>query len=246
MKLRFHNARAGHRYRIAGCWNCAGRRVGVLVCDAQRGRNPSDHDGSWPQQPASQAGSMDNMPGMDMSAKQDKGNTGGSGQDMSNMQGMDMSGKQAKGSTADPNQDMSNMPGKNISGGSGGQTASMANMTPGTVMLDAATQQKIGVTYTTVRRAPLERTIRTVGLLQMDDEKIARVHVKVAGWIEKVDLNYVGKLVKKGQPLFTLYSPDLGVHRAGVPDRAQGPAVSGENSLYRCLFRGRLPAERDP
>jgi RND family efflux transporter MFP subunit len=137
------------------------------------------------QQPASQAGSMDNMPGMDMS------------------------GKQAKGSAASPNPDMSNMPGMDMSGGSGGQAASMENMTPGTVMLDAATQQKIGVTYTTVRRAHLDRTIRTVGLLQMDDEKIARVHVKVAGWIENVDLNYVGKLVKKGQPLFTLYSPDL-------------------------------------
>ncbi len=137
------------------------------------------------QQASSQSSGMDNMPGMDMSAKQDKGNTAGSGQDMSNMPGMDMSG------------------------GSGGQAASMENMTPGTVMLDAATQQKIGVTYTTVRRAHLDRTIRTVGLLQMDDEKIARVHVKVAGWIENVDLNYVGKLVKKGQPLFTLYSPDL-------------------------------------
>lgn len=137
------------------------------------------------QQASSQAGSMDNMPGMDMSGKQAKGSTAGSGQDMSNMPGMDMSG------------------------GSGDQAASMANMTPGTVMLDAATQQKIGVTYTTVRRAHLDRTIRTVGLLQMNDEKIARVHVKVAGWIENVDLNYVGKLVKKGQPLFTLYSPDL-------------------------------------
>lgn len=102
-----------------------------------------------------------------------------------------------------------NMPGMDMSGNSGGQAASMENMAPGTVMLDAATQQKIGVTYTTVRRAHLERTIRTVGLLQMDDEKIAHVHVKVAGWIEKVYLNYVGKLVKKGQPLFALYSPDL-------------------------------------
>ena len=92
---------------------------------------------------------------------------------------------------------------------SGGQTASMQNMTPGTVVLDAATEQKIGVTYTTVRRAHLKRTIRTVGLLQMDEEKISRVHVKVVGWIENVYLNYVGKLIKKGQPLFTLYSPDI-------------------------------------
>jgi len=76
----------------------------------------------------------------------------------------------------------------------------MENMAPGSVLLDAATQQKIGVTYATVRRARLERTIRTVGLIQMDDEKISRVHVKVAGWIENVYLNYVGKLIKKDNP----------------------------------------------
>lgn len=133
--------------------------------------------------------------------------------DMANMPGMDMSGKQGNGNAADsksmgnmPGMDMSSMPGMDMSGSSGGQ---MGNMAPGSVMLDAATQQKIGVTYTTVRRANLERTIRTVGLLQMDDEKVARVHVKVAGWIHKVYLDYVGKLIKKGQPLFTLYSPDL-------------------------------------
>ena len=43
----------------------------------------------------------------------------------------------------------------------------------------------------------------------MDDGKISRVHVKAAGWIDKMYLDYVGKLVLKGQPLFTLYSPDL-------------------------------------
>ncbi|MFP5227550.1 MAG: efflux RND transporter periplasmic adaptor subunit [Acidobacteriota bacterium] len=149
------------------------------------------------QQTSSKSSGMADMPGMDMSDK-GKGTTANSDQGMANMPGMDMSGASGQGQSSN----------------SGGQMAGMTmqemqNMTPGTVVLDAATQQKIGVTYTTVRRAPLKRTIRTVGLLQMDDEKIARVHVKVAGWIENVDLNYVGKLVKKGQPLFTLYSPDL-------------------------------------
>lgn len=87
--------------------------------------------------------------------------------------------------------------------------AGMENMAPGTVVLNPATQQLIGVRYAQVRRAPMERTVRTVGLLQMDDTKISRVHVKIAGWIEKVYLDYVGKLIKKGEPLFTLYSPDL-------------------------------------
>jgi RND family efflux transporter MFP subunit len=155
------------------------------------------------QQASAKSGGMANMPGMDMSGmqgmdmsnKQEKGKAPGSGQDMSSMPGMDMSGTSGKGQSSN----------------SGGQTAGMdmQNMAPGTVVLDAATQQKIGVTYSTVRRAPLKRTISTVGLVQMDDEKISRVHVKVAGWIHKVYLDYVGKLVKKGQPLFTLYSPDL-------------------------------------
>lgn len=82
-------------------------------------------------------------------------------------------------------------------------------MPAGTVMLNTATQQKFNVTYTKVRRAHMVRTIQTVGLLNMDEEKIARVHVKVAGWIQKVFLSYAGQEIKKGQPLFTLYSPDL-------------------------------------
>ena len=118
--------------------------------------------------------------------------------DMAKMPGMDMSGQSGGGQSSGAS-----------SGSSGGQTSGMGNLPAGTVMLDPATQQEINVTYTTVRRAHLKRTIQTVGLVQMDDEKIARVHVKVAGWIKKVDLDYVGKLVKKGQPLFTLYSPDL-------------------------------------
>jgi Cu(I)/Ag(I) efflux system membrane fusion protein len=109
---------------------------------------------------------------------------------------------------------MFNMPGMNMSTGPSGSASSesaqgMEKMPSGTVMLNSATQQMIGVRYTTVERADLTRTISTVGNIQMDQEKISRVHVKVAGWIEKVYLNYVGKLVKKGQPLFMLYSPDL-------------------------------------
>ena len=39
--------------------------------------------------------------------------------------------------------------------------------------------------------------------------RLAHVHVKVNGFVDKVFVDYVGQLVKKGQPLFTLYSPDL-------------------------------------
>lgn len=120
---------------------------------------------------------------------------------MANMPGMDMSstsGTAKASSTSNPGGQMAGM-----------QMPETGSMPPGTVMLNSATQQTINVTYATVRRAHLTRTIQTVGVLQMDEEKIAHVHVKVAGWIEKVSLNYAGQQIKKGQPLFTLYSPDL-------------------------------------
>lgn len=85
----------------------------------------------------------------------------------------------------------------------------MKAMPPGTVMLSPEKQQLIGVRTAEVRRERLQRTIRTVGRLEADETKIARIHVKVAGWVDQVYVDFVGKLVQKGQPLFTLYSPEL-------------------------------------
>jgi multidrug efflux pump subunit AcrA (membrane-fusion protein) len=89
------------------------------------------------------------------------------------------------------------------------EVADRKDMPPGTVMLSPEKQQLIGVRTAEVRRDRLQRTIRTVGRLMPDETKIARVHVKVAGWVDKVNVDFVGKLVEKGQPLFTLYSPEL-------------------------------------
>jgi Cu(I)/Ag(I) efflux system membrane fusion protein len=85
--------------------------------------------------------------------------------------------------------------------------------------------------------------------VQMDEENISRVHVKIAGWIDKVYLDYVGKLVEKDQPLFTLYSPDLVsteqdylIARKGQEYLSKAPnadAVLGANSLLRAT-RDRL------
>jgi RND family efflux transporter MFP subunit len=80
---------------------------------------------------------------------------------------------------------------------------------PGTVMISPQWQQLIGVRTGEVERKRLVRTIRTVGLVVPDETKIARVHVKIAGWVDKAFVDFVGKLVKKNQPLFSLYSPDL-------------------------------------
>src|SRR6266704_5939649 len=89
------------------------------------------------------------------------------------------------------------------------EDAGMENMPAGTVRLSQSKQQLIGVQTTVVQREQLFRTIRAVGQLTADETKLAHVHLKVSGWIDQVYVDYIGQLVKKGQPLFTLYSPDL-------------------------------------
>ncbi|HSB61716.1 MAG TPA: efflux RND transporter periplasmic adaptor subunit, partial [Vicinamibacteria bacterium] len=70
-------------------------------------------------------------------------------------------------------------------------------------------QQQIGVKFAEARRAPATVETRAVGRVAYDETRIAHVHTKVSGWIEEVFVDFVGAPVKRGQPLFTLYSPDL-------------------------------------
>lgn len=119
----------------------------------------------------------------------------------------------------------------------------MANAPPGAVSISPRKQQLIGVQTAQVERRRVVRTVRTVAQLQADETKIAHIHVKVNGWIDKVYVDFVGKLVKKGQPLFTLYSPDLVatqeeylIARRGMKslDSSPFPGVSqGARSLVR-------------
>lgn len=83
------------------------------------------------------------------------------------------------------------------------------SMAPGSVMISAEKQQLIGVRTAEVKRETLVRDVQTNGQVTADETKIAHVHVKISGFIEKVFVDSVGQLVKKGQPLFTIYSPDL-------------------------------------
>jgi len=69
--------------------------------------------------------------------------------------------------------------------------------------------QSIGVKFEPAERRPLERTIRTVGRVEVDERQLARVTVKLEGWIDRLLVNYTGEHVKQGQVLFTLYSPEL-------------------------------------
>lgn len=83
------------------------------------------------------------------------------------------------------------------------------NETPGTVRLSGRKQQLMNLKIVEARESEVAGAINTVGNLQYDETKIARIHSKIEGWIDKVFVDYVGQYVKKGQPLFSIYSPDL-------------------------------------
>ncbi len=70
-------------------------------------------------------------------------------------------------------------------------------------------QQLIGVRTVPVERRRLVREIRAVGKVAFDETRITHVHTKVAGYIEDVFVDYIGKQVRRGQPLCTIYSPEL-------------------------------------
>jgi Cu(I)/Ag(I) efflux system membrane fusion protein len=78
-----------------------------------------------------------------------------------------------------------------------------------TVTIDPAVVQNMNVVTAPVERQDLSREIRTVGFLDYDQEKMVSVTTKFPGFVEKVYVNYVGEPVRKGQPLFDIYSPEL-------------------------------------
>jgi RND family efflux transporter MFP subunit len=78
-----------------------------------------------------------------------------------------------------------------------------------TVTIDPSIVQNMNVVTQLVRRGDLAREIRTVGYLEYDQQKMVSVTTKYPGFIEKVYVNYVGEPVRKGQPLFEIYAPEL-------------------------------------
>ncbi|MEO8324842.1 MAG: efflux RND transporter periplasmic adaptor subunit [Nitrospirota bacterium] len=76
-------------------------------------------------------------------------------------------------------------------------------------MVSPARQQLIGVKTAVVELHPLQTTVRAVGSVEYDEQRITHVNLRMTGWVEDLFVDYTGQLVRKDQPLFTLYSQDL-------------------------------------
>src|SRR6266498_2972257 len=73
----------------------------------------------------------------------------------------------------------------------------------------AEKQQLIVVQYGTVEYQTISKSLRAVGKVAYDETKMSRINPKIEGWIENTYVDFTGKLVQKGQPLLSIYSPDL-------------------------------------
>lgn len=86
-----------------------------------------------------------------------------------------------------------------------GATESMAD----SILVDNYRRQLIGVTTSRVERQDLVKNIRAAGSIGYDETGLVDVTLKFNGWVGKLHANYTGIAVRKGDPLFTVYSPDL-------------------------------------
>jgi len=77
------------------------------------------------------------------------------------------------------------------------------------VQISAQRLQSIGVKIGTVERKLIEDEIRTTGNVALDETKLAYVQIRYSGYIEKVFADATYQYIRKGQPLFTIYSPDV-------------------------------------
>ncbi|MGH9464081.1 MAG: efflux RND transporter periplasmic adaptor subunit, partial [Thermoanaerobaculia bacterium] len=79
----------------------------------------------------------------------------------------------------------------------------------GVIFVDPQRRQTIGVRTAPVGRQRVVVEVRAVGKVAFDETRLADVSVKYPGWIGGLEVNATGQAVRRGQTLFTLYSPEL-------------------------------------
>jgi multidrug efflux pump subunit AcrA (membrane-fusion protein) len=78
-----------------------------------------------------------------------------------------------------------------------------------TVHISPERIQLIGVRTARVQRRPLAASLDLVGFVAPDETRLKRVQIRAAGWVQTLHVNRVGQSVSVGQPLLTMYSPEL-------------------------------------
>lgn len=94
------------------------------------------------------------------------------------------------------------------------QTRAMSGMDmgapmDGSIRLTGREVLNFGITFGTAEVRPLTKTIRAVGMVEFDERRIAHVAPKFGGWVDDLHVDFTGQVVRRGQPLLDVYSPEL-------------------------------------
>ena len=130
---------------------------------------------------------------------------------------------------------MSDMPGINPETGNDLEPvyAEDASAIPaGALMVTPERQQLIGLRFGEASFGSSAQEIRSVGRVTVDETRITRIHARVEGWIERVHADFVGQLITKGQPLLTLYSPELLATQQELLLALQARTIMSKSSMH--------------
>ncbi|GGW84714.1 efflux RND transporter periplasmic adaptor subunit [Alteromonas halophila] len=79
----------------------------------------------------------------------------------------------------------------------------------GTVTISPQVQQNLGVRTAPVSRGTLSPVVDAVGYVDYNEDTLVHLHPRVSGWIQKLFVSVEGERIDAGQPLYTLYAPEL-------------------------------------
>jgi membrane fusion protein, copper/silver efflux system len=111
---------------------------------------------------------------------------------------------------------------------------------PSRVPVDAAAAGALDIRLETVGQNSLTETVRAVATVVPDESRISHVHTRVAGWIEQLDVNTTGEMVRAGQPLARIFSQELLSSQTEYLAARRDTAVSGITSVVVASGRTRL------
>ena len=122
----------------------------------------------------------------------------------------------------------------------------MAGMTAGEmpdrvpVEMTPSMLQGLGVRIEEVARESLTETIQAVATVAPDESRISHAHTRVAGWVEQLDVNTTGEMVRAGQPLARIFSQELLSSQTEYLAARRAIAASGVASAVIASGRTRL------
>ena len=108
------------------------------------------------------------------------------------------------------------------------------------VPVDAGVTGSLDIRVETVGRESLTQTVRAVATIVPDEARISHIHTRVAGWIEHLDVNTTGEMVREGEPLAHIFSQELLSSQTEYLAARRNAAASGITSAVVASGRTRL------